>query len=538
MKNKSIKSIMSGAFVLVTVIGISFVVTSHIMLGSIKAASTTQVQQENAVLALKDASFHIIQIQQFLTDVSATHNPDGFDEAQQHSDQAKALLNQLKTDQPDLANSIDIALIKLDEMEQSGKLMANAYIQSGREAGNALMQAPESGFDVRAASLSALLDEISKSVINNLEQASAYTLEKEGYVDQAIVAFSIGLLMIFGIVLAIIYHKIIPPVQNLIKSLVDMNKGNGDLTKRIQQDNKDEIGSIIAEFNQFVSMLQSMIIEVSTVTNSLGLASEGMSNFTEQTRQGVQRQRLETDQVATAMTEMSATVSEIARNAVSAADATNNASERSLNGKTVVHSTIESIESLANEIRDAGSVINSLEENSNKIGTILTVIQSIAEQTNLLALNAAIEAARAGEQGRGFAVVADEVRSLATRTHEATQEIQNMIQQLQDGAKSAVHVMQVSQEKAATSVNQATTAGTALDEITEIVARITDMNTQIAAASEEQSAVAEEINRNVAAIIEVAANNDNGAEQISNTSKSLSNYTSMLGDIIGKFQIK
>ena len=535
MNNISIRQIIISAFVLVSAIGCGFIVATHLMLGSINAASQSQADMEHAVLTLKDIQYHIIQTQKFLSDVSATHNEDGLIEAQAHSTSAKKLLKQLVSELPEFENDINTALLSLVNLEASGIGMANAYIQYGRDAGNNLMRAPVSGFNDQSDNLASHLDKISIKALNKLGDATAATTSVEQHVDKVIIIFSIGMLAIFGFILMLIYKKVLPPVNNLLVSLKEMNNGNGDLTKRISLENNDEVGEIISEFNKFVALLQSMIIEVSSVTNNLGKASEDMSVFTEQTQNGVLQQKHETDQVATAMTEMSATVSEIARNAVSAADATHHANEKSADGKEVVHKTINSIESLAIEVKNAGAVINVLEENSNKIGSILTVIQSIAEQTNLLALNAAIEAARAGEQGRGFAVVADEVRSLATRTHEATQEIQNMIQQLQDGAKNAVNAMHISQEKAETSVSQATTAGIALDEITDIVAQISDMSTQIAAASEEQSAVTEEINRNIAAIICIAEENDKGAANVTGTSKSLTNYSLLLKDIVSKF---
>jgi methyl-accepting chemotaxis protein len=216
------------------------------------------------------------------------------------------------------------------------------------------------------------------------------------------------------------------------------------------------------------------------------------------------KQKEEIDKVATAMNEMSATVQEVARNATEAAEAAHRADSETTNGKNVVAQAIEAIDLLANEVDDAAKVINRLENDSEEIGAILDVIRGIAEQTNLLALNAAIEAARAGEQGRGFAVVADEVWTLAQRTQQSIQEIQNMIERLQAGAQEAVKAMQQGRTRAQAGVEQAAAAGTSLETITAAVGTISDMNAQIATAAEEQSVVAEEINLNITSISDMS----------------------------------
>ena len=218
----------------------------------------------------------------------------------------------------------------------------------------------------------------------------------------------------------------------------------------------------------------------------------------------VLEQKDEVDKVATAMTQMSATVHEVARNATEAAEAAQRADEETSKGKMVVSQAIEAIDLLANEVNEAAQVIHRLEQDSDEIGAVLDVIRGIAEQTNLLALNAAIEAARAGEQGRGFAVVADEVRTLAQRTQQSTQEIQNMIERLQSGAQDAVKAMEQGRSRAQVGVEQAAEAGTSLETIAQAVGTISDMNTQIATAAEEQSVVAEEINLNIVTISDMA----------------------------------
>jgi methyl-accepting chemotaxis protein len=251
----------------------------------------------------------------------------------------------------------------------------------------------------------------------------------------------------------------------------------------------------------------------------------------------MQQQHSATDQVATAITEMSATVQEVARNASDAADAATEADRNVLQGQEVVQKTIGAITDLAQDVDNAAHVIRDLSTNSDNIGKVLDVIKGIAEQTNLLALNAAIEAARAGEQGRGFAVVADEVRTLASRTQESTQEIQEMIEKLQDGAGNAVKVMETGCDKAQTTVTLAEDAGAALKAITTSVNDISQMNVQIATAAEEQNAVTEDINRNVVDISSVSDSTAEASNQIETATSSLAVLAAELQQQVDQFRI-
>ncbi|WP_371919577.1 methyl-accepting chemotaxis protein [Pseudomonas sp. BBP2017] len=245
----------------------------------------------------------------------------------------------------------------------------------------------------------------------------------------------------------------------------------------------------------------------------------------------------EIDLVATAVHEMTATAQDVARNATHAAQAASNADQAAHQGLQIVRNTSDSISALAEEIGRAVGVVQTLARDSENINAILTAIRAIAEQTNLLALNAAIEAARAGEQGRGFAVVADEVRNLAQKTQQATAEIQQMIQQLQQGTRDVVRVMENSQGKTDDSVQQAARAAEALESITQAVSVINDMNTQIASAAEEQSAVAEDINRNVINIGQVANEVAGGADESSNASAELTKLAEQQRRLINQFRV-
>lgn len=317
----------------------------------------------------------------------------------------------------------------------------------------------------------------------------------------------------------------------------DIKAGNCDLTRPLDG-GTNPLGKRLANStNKITTAFAELLREVSEATNKVADNSEQMVTVAQQSMDGILRQRSETEQVATAMNQMTASVQEVARSAANGAEIAQTTANQSKEGSKVVSETISGIGALASNVEKAAEVIHDLEKDSESIGSVLDVIQGIAEQTNLLALNAAIEAARAGEQGRGFAVVADEVRSLASRTQESTQEIQGIIEKLQTRSKQAVSVMTDGQRQAQSGVDLAQSAGTALQEISSGIADLERVATQIAVAAEEQGTVSEEINRNVFNINDISVANADAANLSSNTSRELAGLAANVNQKIASFKI-
>ncbi|WP_119968408.1 methyl-accepting chemotaxis protein [Shewanella japonica] len=334
----------------------------------------------------------------------------------------------------------------------------------------------------------------------------------------------------------LILRSIVVPINDINKVISEVEK-NKDLTLRCDETRNDELARIAKHFNAMVLSFQTLIEQVNESVEAMNISCEELTQNAVVASDGVSRQLSETDMVATAITEMGATIEEIASNTEQAALKANETNEHAQQGLVSVEQTIEKIQTLASQLSDSSEVVGELERDSETIGSVLDVIRGIAEQTNLLALNAAIEAARAGEQGRGFAVVADEVRSLAMRTQESTEEISKIITTLQSRTHSIVQLMDASQQKGTDSVEQAGGAGQLLHSITQDVQTISDMSTQIATAIEEQSMVAAEVNKNVVIIRDIADETANATEENSAATQDVRQRAEALHEAVSLFKV-
>ncbi|QYJ72200.1 methyl-accepting chemotaxis protein [Shewanella sp. FJAT-51649] len=380
---------------------------------------------------------------------------------------------------------------------------------------------------------------------NKLTEASAdelHNLALKAIDDTASSSVNIGILVfvIIALILAVITYliirSIITPVERITQviSRIEVSK---DLTLRCDGSTQDELGEIAQHFNSMVGSFQQLIEQVIDSVATINTSCKSVSENAMLASEGVAQQLNETDMVATAITEMGATIDEIAKTTELAALKAGKTHDNAQLGQTEVEQTILKIRQLSEQINSSASVVDELERDSETIGSVLDVIRGIAEQTNLLALNAAIEAARAGEQGRGFAVVADEVRSLAMRTQTSTQEIANIIQTLQSRTRAIVQLMDASQKQGAESAEQAAAAGELLKLINTDVHNIMDMSTQIAAAIEEQSMVAAEVNKNVVVIRDIAEDSSRAADANASASDELKSRAEYLVSAVSHFKI-
>lgn len=335
----------------------------------------------------------------------------------------------------------------------------------------------------------------------------------------------------------LIRSLVLAPVDEVTRSLATIADGGGDLTRRLPTDSQNEIAALAHNFNRVMEHIADIIRNVVQVNDKVRTNVNTMSSATESTVNSTSQQLREIELVATAVEELSASATEIARHAGDTAERTNATSILAEEGNTIVNLSLENVNRLTGQIESTAQKIQVLKNNSVNIGSVMEVIRTIAEQTNLLALNAAIEAARAGEQGRGFAVVADEVRSLAQKTRSSTEEIESIIVQLQRAADEAHQAMSTSTSSARETIDTASKVGSALDKIRANIGIINDMNHQIATASHQQSSVANEVSKNITAIHGLSENVVQNAQVVNHSGSQLINETSELKKQIDNFKV-
>jgi methyl-accepting chemotaxis protein len=372
-------------------------------------------------------------------------------------------------------------------------------------------------------------------LVSEVPEAEIYAEARQALLITSLIGMGVALLFLGLVVL--LARGLVRPIRQVTSALVEIGGGGGDLTRRLDESRADELGDLARGFNRFIGSQRSLIGDVLATSERLRSAVGQVAQVVENTAGRAGQQQEMTDMVATAVHEMGLTVQEIAGNASSAAQASHSARDEAQQARQVVGQSIGHIEQMSAEIGSATAAVGELAQQVASIDQVLAVIRGISEQTNLLALNAAIEAARAGEMGRGFAVVADEVRTLASRTQRSTDEIRQMIQRLKQGADTAVSSMHAGQTATGTGVVASQRTGQSLGAITAQVEKISDMNTQVAAATEEQSAVTEEINRNVQGIADLAQATAGEVRSCREDCRTLSGLADDLARQMGNFRL-
>lgn len=335
----------------------------------------------------------------------------------------------------------------------------------------------------------------------------------------------------------LIARSILLPTRLAANMMKSISQGEGDLTQTLDENGNDEVSRLSRHFNLFTTKMRESLKQVANNANDVNQHAQTVDDASKTNHSFIELQNDSSTQVAAAMEQMTHQIHDVSRNAEAAEQAANQAAVNASEGKEVVAKTIQSIETLSKNIETVSQVTADLAQESNNIGSVLDVIRGIAEQTNLLALNAAIEAARAGEQGRGFAVVADEVRTLASRTGKSTDEIQAMIAKLQKGAQAAVEAVTASQQLSTSTVQQAGSANTSLTEIERLVSVITDMNGQIARATEQQSSAADEVNLRINELSQSTEQSLANTSQLSGASDNLKHSSQQLTDVVNRFKL-
>ena len=439
------------------------------------------------------------------------------------------------------------ALQKDLEPMSAGYQQLVEFVFEGRESAYRLRITYLKTIDKRAAALSNLQRMVSQveQQLNQVAQVagdirlransqSVTAREQGSRIIYLVIAIVTLIMLAFG---GVVIVRVVRPLNTVVAAMEDVAHGDGDLTKRLQSKAVVELDQLADTFNQFIEKIQGLVIQIHSSMEQVSQAITRAAAIADETNQNSARQQAKTEQVATAVNEMSTTVLQMSHNASSAADAADKAESEAAQGRQTVAATTDSITLLAEKVESAANVMQELANDRNEVGKVLDVIQGIAEQTNLLALNAAIEAARAGDYGRGFAVVADEVRTLASRTQNSTEEIRAIIERLKRGTGKTSEAMSQGNQQARHSVEQASAAGDALQAISQAVAVINEMNQQIATGTEQQAQTVEEINRNVVAIKDAAGETAHCSSQAAEANRELAQLSRNVLNLLHQFKV-
>jgi len=488
-----------------------------------------------SIKAFHELEMNVVQVQQWLTDISATRGQDGlndgFDVAAKHAERFNKDIAKLSELNPDLAAPLTVLKSRFSVYYSEGKSMAEAYISGGPQAGNKLM----SDFDKAAEALNEKVESL--AIVIEAQQNQSLSNMKEDS-DSTATQSSIAVLLLVIFLLATataVQMLLLSPLARFKRVISHFNDGTASLSYRFGQKGKDEITAIANELDTFFGSLQIIMVELDNQANHLEQKVTETASVAHKNHQGVMAQQQEIELVTAAVEEMSATSMDVAEKTEMTAAETNRAKELATKGSQAVTTTIESINRVSTKISDTTSTMKQLAMDTEKIEAMLDVIKSIAEQTNLLALNAAIEAARAGEQGRGFAVVADEVRTLAGKTQDSTSEINEIITSLQNVSGNAVQLMNENCQEVEECVSKAAQSDEFMLEISAATERMSDMATQIAAAMEQQTAVSGEIANSLIRVHDVSIETAEGSELTTSSMEDLTGNAKTLLEMAHQF---
>ena len=537
LSNMKIGTRLGMGFGLVLLIIAVFVVTNFVSLTNIEKDSR-QIKDESfpSALLAEEMAFNTVQVQQFLTDVSATHDPAGYKDAEEA---AKDFLDGATKFEEMFRKENDAKSLQLiSDLKKEfaafytlGKEMANAYVTNGIESGNKLMEE----FDKASKSLATKTRDFKTVQVKESADLTDNMVKSMGAVKIILLSLGLGALFITIFISWIITQSITKPLKEVVA--ISGKIAQGDLTVSVIAGSKDETGQVLEAIRIMVENLRSIISQVSKTSTQVASAASELHSTAERIATGAEEVVAQAGTVATAGEEMSATSGDIAQNCQMAAEGAQRASQSAQNGATVVDTTVTVMGQISDRVQESAKTVESLGARSDQIGAIIGTIEDIADHTNLLALNAAIEAARAGEQGRGFAVVADEVRALAERTTRATKEIGEMIKAIQKETKGAVAVMEQGVQQVEAGTSEAARSGAALRDILEQINDVALQVNQIATAAEEQTATTGEISSNMQQITEVVQQTSLGAHESATAAAELSGNAEELQRLVRQFKL-
>lgn len=537
LKDIKIKTRLWVGFGLVILLFIaSTVMTSFLLIKADKSAGLVKDKNMPYALLAKDVAFQVVQVQQFLTDVSATHDTAVYAEAEEAAKNFREDIEKFRTlyrseNDTEALSKIEALDSAFNSYYETGKKMANAYVTKGIQEGNILMDE----FDKTSETMTGKVEEFEKRQVDEAMTMSNNVGNAIGRVKMILYGMSF-LAMVLGIFIAVyITSSIIRPLNRAVDISNAISKG--DLTVRIEIDSKDETGQLLFAMKNMSGNLKGLIANIKSTSDNVATASHQLSSRSEEMSRGVTEQSDRSSQIATAADQMSRTVAEIASSTTTIASSADETAKVAKEGEKIVDKSIAEVGEIAETVNESARLIMSLGDRSKEIGDIVNVINEIAEQTNLLALNAAIEAARAGGQGKGFAVVADEVRKLAERTAKATSEIGTMIGSIRSEIEKTVLSMKDVAKRVGTGVEFSAQAGEALKDIVRSVDQLQSMVQQIASATEEMSATSEQISGDIMTIANVSKETSTGSGQIAQASSELARLATDLTSIGGQFRI-